>query len=92
MAVPGRLTTTVSTKGQVILPKPIRDQYRWDFGTRLIVETTGDGVLLKAASVFAPTQAKDVFACLPRRGGPKTVAEMKFTSETAMKPRHDRDR
>lgn len=92
MAVPGRLTTTVSTKGQVILPKPIRDQYRWDPGTRLIVESIGDGVLLKAASAFPPTQAKDVFASLPWRGGPKTVAEMQFIGETAMKPRHDRDR
>ena len=92
MALPGRLSTTLSTKGQVILPKPIRDQHRWDAGTRLTVESTDDGVLLKAASVFAPTQAKDVFGSLPRRGGPKTVGEMQFASETEAKPRHARDR
>ena len=92
MAVPGRFSTIVSTKGQVILPKPIRDQYRWESGTRLIVESTGDGVLLKAASVFPPTQAKDVFGSLPRRGGPKTIAEMRSPNETETEPHHDRDR
>jgi AbrB family looped-hinge helix DNA binding protein len=92
MAVPGRFTTVVSTKGQVILPKAVRDQQRWDAGTRLLVETTGDGVLLKAASVFAPTRAKDVFGSLPRRGEPRTVAEMNCRIEDEMKRRHDRDR
>ena len=92
MAMPGRFTTVVSTKGQVILPKAIRDQHRWDSGTRLMVESTGDGVLLKAASVFTPTRAQDVFGSLPRRGGPKTVAEMKIGIEAEMKQRHARDR
>ncbi|MGA3002273.1 MAG: AbrB/MazE/SpoVT family DNA-binding domain-containing protein [Acetobacteraceae bacterium] len=92
MTAPMRLTTVVSTKGQVILPKAIRDQHRWDSGTRLMVESTGDGVLLKAASVFSPTRAQDVFGSLPRRGGPKTVAEMKFGGEEGMKQRHARDR
>jgi AbrB family looped-hinge helix DNA binding protein len=36
------LTTVVSTKGQVILPKPLRDHLRWPAGTRLTVEDTAD--------------------------------------------------
>ncbi|PII38671.1 alpha/beta hydrolase [Sinorhizobium meliloti CCBAU 01290] len=35
--------TTVSTKGQVILPRVIRQRLEWDAGTRLIVEETPDG-------------------------------------------------
>ncbi|WP_398473141.1 AbrB/MazE/SpoVT family DNA-binding domain-containing protein, partial [Tardiphaga sp.] len=35
---PANLTTLVSTKGQVILPKAIRDQRNWSPGTRLTVE------------------------------------------------------
>jgi AbrB family looped-hinge helix DNA binding protein len=92
MAVPGQFTTVMSTKGQVILPKTIRDQLRWDAGTRLMVECTGDVVVLKAASVFAATRAQDVFGSLPRRGGPKTVAEMKSVNDAEMKQRHARDR
>ena len=92
MAIPVQLTTVVSTKGQVILPKAIRDQHRWDSGTRLTVESTGDGVLLKAASAFAATLAKDVFGSLPRHGGPKTVAEMNVRPEDEEKHRHARNR
>jgi AbrB family looped-hinge helix DNA binding protein len=92
MALPGRPTTTVSTKGQVILPKPVRDQYGWNFGTRLIVECVGEGVLLKNASVFAPTQAEQVFGSLRGNGEARTVAEMKFATEIEMKPRHARNR
>lgn len=39
----GKLTTTVSTKGQVILPKAIREERRWRAGTRLTIESTPDG-------------------------------------------------
>ncbi len=61
MAASGRVTT-VSTKGQVILPKAIRDRLQWDAGTRLVVQQTADGVLLKAlTTTFAPTRPEDVF-------------------------------
>ena len=40
-------TTLVSSKGQIIIPKELRDQHRWHAGTRLVVEDTGDGILLK---------------------------------------------
>ena len=39
--------TTVSTKGQIVLPKAIRDKRRWKAGMRLTVEERSDGVLLK---------------------------------------------
>jgi AbrB family looped-hinge helix DNA binding protein len=70
------LTTTVSTKGQVILPKAIRQRRHWEPGTRLVVEDTPDGVLLKLAPVFAPTRPEDVAGMLVYRGPPKTLEEM----------------
>ncbi|EGD60436.1 hypothetical protein Y88_2913 [Novosphingobium nitrogenifigens DSM 19370] len=54
----------MSTKGQVILPKAIRDQRYWSAGTKLIVEDTPDGVLLKSMPVFATTSIEDVFGRL----------------------------
>ena len=53
MALARRATTVVSTKGQVILPKPIRDSKGWGAGKELIVEETREGVLLRAAQPFA---------------------------------------
>ena len=69
-------TTTVSTKGQVILPKAIRQRRNWGSGTRLVVEDTPEGVLLKPAPVFAPTRPEDVAGMLAYRGPPKTLEEM----------------
>lgn len=71
-----RLTTIVSTKGQVILPKAIRDQRHWSAGTRLSVEDTPDGVLLKPVPIFAPTTVESVFGSLAYAGKAKTIEEM----------------
>ena len=70
------LTTIVSTKGQVILPKAIRQRRNWEPGTRLTVEDTPEGVLLKAAPVFAPTRPEDVAGMLAYRRPAKTLEEM----------------
>jgi AbrB family looped-hinge helix DNA binding protein len=71
-----RLTTTVSTKGQVILPKAVRQQKRWEAGTRLTVENTEEGVLLKAAPLFAPTKVDAVCSSLRFEGKALTIEEM----------------
>ena len=76
MAVAEPLTTTVSTKGQVILPKAIRQRRNWQPGTRLMVEDTPEGVLLTAVPVFAPTRPVDVAGMLAYRKPPKTLEEM----------------
>lgn len=70
------LTTTVSTKGQVILPKAVRQRRRWDTGTRLTVEETEEGVLLKPAPLFAPTEIGSVFGSLAYSGKAKSIEEM----------------
>jgi len=69
------LTTTVSTKGQVILPKLLRDSRQWEPGTRLLVEDTPQGVLLSRAPTFETTHPEDVFGCLRYTGTPKTEAD-----------------
>lgn len=64
MGAHDRIMTIVSTKGQVILPKAIRDGKKWGAGTKLEIEETADGVLLKAAPVFAPSAMDAVFGSL----------------------------
>jgi len=69
MAEKQKLTTTVSTKGQVIWPKVIRDQRHWAAGTELVVEDTPDGVLLKAKRPpLRPPGRKTYSAPYPMRG------------------------
>ena len=87
-----KLTTTVSTKGQVILPKAIRERLRWPAGTELTVEDTIEGVLLKAKPAFTPTRPKDVFCSLPSKGPEKSIADMKAGIAAEAKRRHARNR
>jgi AbrB family looped-hinge helix DNA binding protein len=92
MSAKQKLTTTVSTKGQVILPKAIREQRHWPAGTELTVEDTPEGVLLKAKSVFAPTKPKDVFGSLAYKGPAKSIADMEAGVAAEAKRRHARNR
>jgi hypothetical protein len=56
------------------------------------VEDRADGVLLKAAPLFAVTRPKDVFSCLRHAGPPKTLAEMKAGIAAEVRRRHARNR
>ena len=85
-------TTTLSTKGQVILPKSIRERRRWGPGTRLVVEDTPEGVLLKPAPLFPPTRPEDVYGMLKYSGPPKTIEEMDAAITAEVKRRHARGR
>jgi AbrB family looped-hinge helix DNA binding protein len=76
VGVPDRSTTVVSTKGQVILPKAIREQRHWPAGTRLTVENTADGVLLKPAAAFPVSSIDAVFGSLPHGGPALSIEDM----------------
>ncbi|MGF6226182.1 AbrB family looped-hinge helix DNA binding protein [Inquilinus ginsengisoli] len=76
MAGADQFTTTLSTKGQVILPSAIRRRREWRAGTRLLVEETPEGVLLRPAPAFPETRPEDVFGSLPYHGEPKSLEEM----------------
>ncbi|MDR2239535.1 MAG: AbrB/MazE/SpoVT family DNA-binding domain-containing protein [Zoogloeaceae bacterium] len=75
-AMPEQATTVVSTKGQVILPKAIRDQRHWSTGTRLTVENMPDGVLLKSAPLFPQSSVEAVFGSLAYKGTALSVDDM----------------
>lgn len=84
-------TTTLSTKGQVILPKPIRQALRWGAGTRLVVESTTEGVLLKPEPSFPETLPEDVFGSLAYDGPPKSLHEMETGVLVEARRRHEGD-
>lgn len=74
MGIHEKIGTVVSTKGQVILPKTIRERMRWSAGTKLTVEETADGVLLKARPIFPETTLDEVFGSM-RYDGPALSLE-----------------
>lgn len=69
-------TTVLSSKGQIIIPKPIRNAHNWKPGQKLEVIDSADGILLKPASPFPATTVEEVSGSLPYKGKPKSLAEM----------------
>lgn len=85
-------TTRLSTKGQIILPKGIRESRSWGPGTEFVVEETAEGVLLRPAARFAPSELDDVVGCLRSKRKASTPAQMRAAVGQAVKARHDRGR
>lgn len=73
--------TRLSSKGQVIIPKVMRDAYHWEAGQELIAIDTGDGILLKPKKPFEQTTLADVAGCLKWKGQPKSLDEMEAAIE-----------
>lgn len=69
-------TATVSSKGQIVIPKKIRDSHGWKAGVDLVVEDTPQGVLLRSPFDVPRTTIEDVIGCTGYRGPRKSIREM----------------
>ena len=71
------LTTTVSTKGQVVIPKALRDALRWTDGTTLVVQQNAQGIMLSPVKRhFLPTRSEVVRGCMGYKGSALSLAEI----------------
>ena len=68
--------TRLSSKGQVIIPKAVRERHGWGAGTELEVEDRDEAVVLRAASPWPRTTLEQVVGCLHHEGPPLSVEEM----------------
>ena len=82
-------TTKLSSKGQIILPKAVRDANRWSPGTEFSVENVEDGVLLKPLRPFGRTKIENVAGFLKRPGvKPRSIEEMDTSIAKIVRKRH----
>nr|WP_294504490.1 AbrB/MazE/SpoVT family DNA-binding domain-containing protein [uncultured Rhodopila sp.] len=84
-------TTRLSSKGQIILPKTVRDMHGWTPGTDFTVEDTGDGVLLRPIKA-RPARLEDIVGCLPVEGSARSIEEMDSVIAAELRDRRDRGR
>ena len=82
------LTTKLSSKGQVIIPKPLRIAHHWVAGQELVVVNLADGILLKPKAPFAETDINDVASCLKFKGKAKTLDDMELAIEKGIKEKY----
>lgn len=62
--------TKVSDKGQVVIPKEIRDKFNFTEGSKLIVVAAGETVVLqKIETVLGSARAKDLVERIGRLTG-----------------------
>ncbi len=85
-------TTVISTKGQVVLPKAVRDDYHWPAGQQLVIERKDDGVLLRPQQGVSLEELRKAFGNWKYNGPAKTIKEMDEGMALAIKERHDRGR
>ncbi len=83
-------TTKLSSKGQVVLPKSVREAHGWAPGTEFTVELTPDGVHLRAKTQFPSTQLGQVFGCVTDTGPARGLEQMEEGMRAAVARRYRR--
>ena len=59
-------TVKLSSKGQIVIPKEIREAQHFAVGTEFIVAFVGNEIRLKPVPAFAPTRVKEVAGALAK--------------------------
>jgi len=63
-------TITLSSKGQIVIPKEIRDQLHWHAGTQITLLPGASGVTLKAVPKKTGRRLEDLIGMLKHEGPP----------------------
>lgn len=86
--------TRMSSKGQIVIPKSVREAHGWGEGTEFTVEDGADGVRLRASkrALFPPTTIDEVIGCLKYDGPPRTIEDMQRGIDEALRERWERKR
>jgi len=85
-------TTRLSSKGQLVLPKAIRDADNWSEGTEFIVERVPEGVLLRPVRALPPTRLEEVIGCADYHGPARSLADIERAIAKGVKARRGRGR
>lgn len=72
------MVTKLSTKGQLIIPKEIRDRHGWSAGTEIEIEDRSDTVVLRPVDdlQYPETTFDDLVGCAGYRGPRRSQEEM----------------
>jgi AbrB family looped-hinge helix DNA binding protein len=70
------MTTRLSTKGQLIIPKDIRERHGWGPGVELEIEEHGDSIVLRRAPEVPETTLEELVGCAGYEGPAHSLEEM----------------
>ena len=69
-------TLTLSSKGQVVIPKEIRNELHWAAGTRITLVSSASGVTLKTAPKKTGRRLEDLIGMLKHDGPPLSTEDL----------------
>lgn len=83
-------TVKLSTKGQIVIPKAMRDDLHLPPGTEFVISTTATGLTLTPTSLFPKVTVREVRGFLAKRGRrlPED-ADIKASIKARLKSRDD---
>ena len=70
------MRTRLSSRGQLVLPKKVRDRLGWAPGTELDVEVNGEAVIVRVRRLRGRTTLDELVGCIPCDGPAVSPAEM----------------
>ena len=70
------MKTTLSSKGQIVIPLQIRQSHGWGAGLSFTIIDEGDALVLKPMAKKKSTMLGDVVGCAGYTGLKKSLAEM----------------
>lgn len=70
------METTLSSKGQIVIPRQIRQSHGWKPGFCFSIIDEGDAIVLKPSLSRKTTALEDVIGCAGYSGPKKSLADM----------------
>jgi AbrB family looped-hinge helix DNA binding protein len=69
-------TTVLSQKGQVVIPKRLRNERGWEPGLRLVVEQTSEGLTLRPLEATRADVSTSLLGILGYHGPRRSLVDM----------------
>lgn len=84
------VTVKLSSKGQIVIPKNIRDDLHLPAGTEFVISKTATGLTLTPTSLFPTSTVREVRGFLAKRGRHlPNEADLKAGIKARLKARDD---
>jgi AbrB family looped-hinge helix DNA binding protein len=86
------MQTRVSSKGQIVLPKSLREELDWPAGTDLSIEKGDGSVILRRKATIRPTTINEVAGMFKYDGPPISLEDMERAIDAELAARWRRKR
>ena len=70
------METTLSSKGQIVIPRQIRQNHGWQPGISFAITEKDNTLILQPISIKTTTKLDDVIGCAGYQGKKKSLAQM----------------